>query len=126
MVAAILWCIDRESPRSFAEGALPELALVALKLLGELGLGCQEDQGVCGVVEQVVLQLQFFPPQPESRVDQEDPVLLIEMGKQIGQELPQGQILAGPQYEDLDISVWNGKDVVPQIILIPSVTASWS
>ena len=126
IAASLFWCIASGSPRFVAEGALPELALVVLQLLGELLLGCQQDQGVCGVSEEVVPQVQFVPPQPESRVDQEDIVLLIEVGEQIGQELPQGHILAGPQHEHLDISVGNGEEVVPQLILIPFVTASWS
>ena len=126
IAASLFWCIASGSPRFVAEGALPELALVALQLLGELGLGCQEDQGVCGVVEQVVPQLQFGPPQPESRVDQKDLVMIIEVGEQVGQELPQGHILAGPQHEHLDISVGNSEEVVPQIFLIPFIRASWS
>ena len=126
IAASLFWCIASGSPRFVAEGALPELALVALQVLGELWLGCQEDQGVYGESEEALPQLQFGPLQPQRRVDQDDPVHIIEVCEQVGQELPQGQILGGPQYEHLDISVGNSEEVVPQIFLIPCVTASWS
>ena len=76
--------------------------------------------------EEALPQLQFGPTQPQRRVDQDDPVHIIKVCEQVGQELPQGHILAGPQHEHLDISVGNGEEVVLQIILIPFVTASWS
>ena len=78
------------------------------------------------MIEEVVPQVQFVPPQPQIRVGHPDPVDLREVGEQIGKELPQGQILAGPQDEDLDLHVRNGKEEIPKISPLPSVTASWS
>ena len=125
-MVATLWCMYRGPPGFIAQGALSDFPLVIPQLLGELSLVCEKEKGVRGVSEQGVPQLHLVPPQPQSGCGHPDPVDLMEILQQIGQELPQGDILAGPQGEDGCICVGNNKEVVPQIPIIPSVLPSWT